>query len=324
MPEITYQGTRYTCLTDESVLDTLLRNGIEVANSCRAGACHICLMHCVNGQVTEDSQQDLKSTQKSLNHFLSCQCVPEQDIEVALPDDEDIYISARLVEKQQLSPLVWRLRFETAVPMYYHSGQFINLKNDSGWIRSYSLASLPTEDEFLEIQVRNVPDGKMSNWLVTDFSIGMHIDVEGPNGHCFYTDGPDHSMLMIGTGTGLAPLFGILRDTLHQGHCGPIHLYHGAFCPEELYLHNTLTNMAKSHSNFFYHGCVSDEKPTEEMKNGYAPDIALLEHPKLRDWKVFLCGPPELVQKTSKMAFLAGANMKDIASDAFTSPEIEN
>lgn len=321
MPEITYQGTKYPCLPDESVLETLLRNGIEVANSCRAGACHICLMHCLNGQVTERSQQDLKPTQKSLNHFLSCQCVPEQDIEVALPDDEDIFISARLMEKQQLSPSVWRFRLETAVPMFYHSGQFINLKNEAGWVRSYSLSSLPSEDNFLEIQVRNVPDGKMSNWLVNDFSIGMHIDIEGPNGHCFYSDGPDHPILMIGTGTGLAPLLGILRDALHQSHSGDIHLYHGALCRADLYLHETLTDMARSHSNFYYHGCVSDEKVTEGIKGGIVSDIALSEHPTLRGWQVFLCGAPEMVQKTSKMAFLAGASMQDISSDAFTSPE---
>lgn len=319
MPEITYQGTKYQSQTDETVLETLLRNGIEVANSCRAGACHICLMHCLDGQVPEASQQDLKPTQKQLNHFLSCQCVPETDIAVALPDDEDIYISARLMEKQQLSPLVWRFRFETAVPMFYHSGQFVNLKNDNGLVRSYSLASLPSEDELLEIQVRNVPDGKMSQWLVNNFSIDMHIDIEGPNGHCFYSDEAGQPILMVGTGTGLAPLFGIVRDALHQKHSGDIHLYHGANSPEELYLHETLLEMAQKQDNFYYHGCVYNEENTAGITSGHAPDVALADHPALRGWKVFLCGAPEMVQKVSKMAFLAGANMKDISSDAFTS-----
>ena len=102
MRKITYQGNTYTCQANETVLDTLLRNNIEIANSCRAGLCHLCLMHCLQGEVSKASQQDLKSSQKQLNHFLSCQCVPENDIEVALPDDEDIYVSARLMEKQQL------------------------------------------------------------------------------------------------------------------------------------------------------------------------------------------------------------------------------
>lgn len=319
MPVISYRGSEYSSLPEESVLETLLRHGIEVPNSCRAGACHICLMHCLQGQVTEQAQRDLKPAQTSLNHFLACQCIPEQDIEVALPDDEDIFISARLIEKRQLSPSVWRFRLDTAVPMYYHSGQFINLKNEAGVIRSYSLSSLPTEDDFLEIQVQDVADGKMSQWLINDFAIGMHIDIEGPNGHCFYSDAQDRPMLLVGTGTGLAPLSGIARDALHQGHSGEIHLYHGSRVPADLYLHETLCAMVTSYPNFHYYGCVDTESLPGGILPGYAPDIALAEHRHLKGWKVFLCGAPEMVQKVSKMAFLAGANMKDISSDAFTS-----
>jgi NAD(P)H-flavin reductase len=276
-------------------------------------------MHCLKGEVNEAAQKDLKPTQKRLNHFLACQCQPEQDIEVALPDDEDIFVSAHLVEKEQLSPMVWRFRFETPVPMFYHAGQFINVKNAAGDIRSYSLASLPSEEEFLELQVRNVPDGKMSQWLVNELSIGMHLDIEGPNGHCFYSDDSEQSILMLGTGTGLAPLYGIVRDALHQKHKGEIHLYHGAVNAEELYLHKTLIALAKEHKNLSYHGCVHGIDSIEGISSGHAPDIALANHKALRGWKIFLCGSAEMVQKVSKLAFLSGANMQDILSDPFTS-----
>ncbi|WP_198266552.1 FAD-binding oxidoreductase [sulfur-oxidizing endosymbiont of Gigantopelta aegis] len=319
MAEISYQGVKYAQLQDETVLETLLRNNINVANSCRAGACHICLMHCVKGEVNESAQKDLKPTQKRLNHFLACQCQPEQDIEVALPDDEDVFVSAHLVEKEQLSPMVWRFRFETPVPMFYHAGQFINVKNPASDIRSYSLASLPSEEEFLELQVRNVPDGKMSQWLVNELSVGMHLDIEGPNGHCFYSDDAEQSILMLGTGTGLAPLYGIVRDALHQQHKGEIHLYHGAVNIEELYLHDALTALAQAHDNLTYHACVHGVEDLEGISSGHAPDIALANHKSLRAWKIFLCGSAEMVQKVSKLAFLSGASMKDILSDPFTS-----
>ena len=319
MLEITYQGKTYPCQPDETVLDTLRRNSIEVPFSCCAGACHTCMLHCLKGDVSERSQKDLKPAFKSLKYFLACQYVPEQDLEVALPDDEDVYVSARLVEKQQLSPTVWRFRLETAVPIYYHAGQFLNLKNESGWVRSYSLASLPAEDELMELQVRRMPEGQMSHWLIDDFTVGMHIEIEGPNGHCLYTDGePESSILMVGTGTGLAPLMGILRDALHQGHSGPIYLYHGARNQEELYLHETLLAMAQQHSNVHYHACVSGEQPADEMKSGRAAELALAEHPDLKGWRVFLCGAPEMVQQTRKKAYLAGAAMADISADAFT------
>lgn len=280
------------------------------------------MLHCLKGEVSERSQKDLKPALKSLKYFLACQCVPEQDVEVALPDDEDVYVSARLVEKEQLSPTVWRFRLEAAVPIYYHAGQFLNLKNEAGWVRSYSLASLPKEDEFLELHVRRMPGGQMSHWLIDHFSAGMHIEIEGPNGHCLYTDGePARPLLMVGTGTGLAPLVGILRDALHQGHRGPIHLYHGVRTQDELYLHESLLAMAQQHNNVYYHACISGEEPTESLQAGRAADIALGEHPDLKGWRVFLCGAPEMVQQTRKKAFLAGASMQDISADAFTTPE---
>ena len=322
MPNIIYQGKAYLGEVDETVLDTLRRNGIQVPFSCRAGSCQTCMLHCQKGEVTERSQKDLKPALKKLNYFLACQCQPEQDIEVTLPDDEDVYVSARCVEKQQLSPTVWRFRLETAVPMFYHAGQFVNLKNEAGWLRSYSLASLPAEDEHLEIQVRRMPEGQMSHWLIDEFDVGMHIDLEGPNGHCIYTDGePVKPILMVGTGTGLAPLIGILRDALHQKHTGPINLYHGVRTAEELYLHDNLNALAKQYSNFHYHACVSGEEVVDGINAGRAADIAMRAYPDLKGYRLFLCGAPAMVREMRKNAFLAGASMPDISADAFTEPE---
>ena len=322
MSSITYQGKVYPSQADETVLDTLRRNTIAVPFSCRAGSCHTCMLRCLKGEVTTQSQKDLKPALKTLNYFLACQCVAEQDIEVSLPDDEDVYISARCVEKQQLSPTVWRFRFDTAVPMFYHSGQFVNLKNEAGWTRSYSLASLPAEDQHLEIQVRRMPEGQMSHWLIDEFDVGMHIELEGPNGHCIYTDGePEKPILMVGTGTGLAPLIGILRDALHQGHTGQLYFYHGARTQDELYLHNTLEEIAKQHSNVHYHACVSGGDVAAGMKAGRAADLAMQAHPSLKGYRLYLCGAPEMVREMRKNAFMAGASMPEISADAFTASE---
>ena len=322
MPEIIYKGRSYAGQPEETVLDTLRRHDVNVPFSCCAGSCHSCMLHCLKGDVTEQSQKYLKPALRTLNYFLPCQCVPEQDLEVDLPDSEDVYAPARLVEKQQLSPTVWRLRLDTSVPIFYHAGQFLNLKNEAGWIRSYSLASLPTEDEPLEMHIKRMPDGQMSHWLVDEFAVGMHIEIEGPHGHCFYiNDDPDRSILMVGTGTGLAPLMGIVRDAMHQGHTGEIHLYHGVRDQDELYLHDTLTELAQKHGNVHYHGCVSGDATGADVKAGRASEIALEEHPDLKGWQVFLCGSPEMVKKTRMKAYLAGATMNDISADAFTAPE---
>ena len=86
-----------------------------------------------------------------------------------------------------------------------------------GLARSYSIASLLTDDS-LELHVRVLPEGRMSQWLASTARVGHADGDPGPSGDCFYTAGrEDQPLLLAGTGTGLAPLFGIARDALRQG-----------------------------------------------------------------------------------------------------------
>ena len=92
---------------------------------------------------------------------------------------------------------------------------------------------------------------------------GDTIEVAGPFGNCFYTSGSaDASLLLIGTGSGLAPLYGIVTDALYHGHTGPIRLYHGSWKPEGLYLVDRLRQLSAEHPNFVYVPCVdADARP---------------------------------------------------------------
>jgi NAD(P)H-flavin reductase len=97
---------------------------------------------------------------------------------------------------------VLRARLRLPQPFAYRAGQYITLKRGDGLSRSYSLASLPT-DETLELHVRLAPHGRMSGWLFNEAREGDAIMLRGPAGDCFYTTGKiDQPMLLVGTGTG--------------------------------------------------------------------------------------------------------------------------
>lgn len=85
MYSITYNKKTYLCREDESVLDTLLRNGINAPFSCKEGSCHACLLHCITGQPTRLSQQGIKPAVIEKNYFKACQCIPKSAMHVALP-----------------------------------------------------------------------------------------------------------------------------------------------------------------------------------------------------------------------------------------------
>lgn len=296
------------------MLDALLRGGVPISNSCRAGACQSCLLRAARGSVPAAAQIGLKATLVEQGYFLSCVCRPEGDL--LLEAAGGLEVAARIVGLERLTDSVLRVRIQTEQPFEYRAGQYITMRRVDGLARSYSLASLPDE-ETLEMHVRRAPYGQMSGWLFEEAMIDEGVTVRGPAGDCFYTNGNlEQPMLLVGTGTGLAPLLGISRDALRQGHLGPIHLYHGAVRPEGLYLREELGQMTREHPNLRYHAAVL-EGGDETTTMGSLEQVVASEHPKLSGWRGFVCGDPMIVQKVKKKMFLAGMASREIFADAF-------
>lgn len=318
MSVVTFDNKHYELNNGESVLEGLQRHGVSIPSSCHSGVCQTCMLLAVKGTVPAEGQKDLKPTLQQQNYFLACICKPTVDIEISLPGDEVRQpIITRVIEKQSLSADIFRLRLSFEEPFDYYPGQFIRLHRDDGLVRSYSLASI-TQDNLLELHVRHLPDGQMTGWLKNEVDVGDNLKIEGPSGNCFYLPGNEQqSLLMIGTGTGLAPLYGILRDALQKGHKGPIYLYHGSHQPDGLYLVKELQDLANQHSNCHYIPCLSSESCSEGYEKGRANEVALAQHPSLKDWKIYLCGHPDMVANTKRNAFLAGASLANIYSDPF-------
>ncbi len=320
MPTLRYAQRRLPIAEGQSVLDCLLAHGIQVPHSCRSGACQTGLMRAVDGLPPPNAQAGLRDTQKVRNHFLACICHPTDDLVVELPDNAEqaAAIPATVRGLELLNSDVMKIVLESHDPLDYRAGQFVTLVRDSQLSRSYSLASVPGEDEHLHLHVRRVPRGRASGWVHDELRPGHRVELRGPTGDCFYTEGsPQQGLLLIGTGSGLAPLFGIARDALRRGHTGPIRLFHGSRSRQGLYLKGDLERMVRQYSNFDYVPCISGHDVPKGHASGRADQVAMTDIGSLKGWRVFLCGHPDMVKSAKKRAFLAGASMKDIHADPF-------
>jgi len=324
MPVIVFEGRRYDCREGETVLEALERQGVVLPSSCRAGACQTCLVRARAGRPTPESQSGLKDTLVAQGYFLACMCRPREDLEIALAETSRRFES-RVLEKEWLNAQVVRLRLSRPEGFDYRAGQFINLvRPEDELVRSYSLASLPSEDR-LELHVKKVPGGRMSGWLCDEADKGQRLAFFGPGGDCFYLTGEtERPILLVGTGTGLAPLYGILRQALAEKHAGPVHLFHASLRADGLYLVDELRALARNHANLHYHPCVLHGEPPEGGMVGDISEIPARELGSLQGWRVYLCGDPEIVQKLKKHCFFAGAAMREIHADPFVfAPQVE-
>lgn len=298
----------------ETVLDALLRTGHDVAFGCRAGVCQSCLM-ISDSPVPSAAQQGLSDTQKKLGYFLSCRWSPDSELRVRRSDAAATRVPAKLIEKIIVNGAVAILRFSAEVD--YFPGQYATLWKDAKTARSYSIASVPALDNFLEFHIKRIPEGKFSSWAFDDLQVGDALDIQGPMGSCVYSAADlNQPLLLIGLGTGLAPLYGIVRDAIYQGHKGSIRLIVAARLSEQFYLRDDLITLASAVSNFdvcFVAQASNDSDIVESDIYQYMKS----EYAQLKGTKVFLCGAESFVRKLKKQCFLQGAAMSDIAADSF-------
>jgi len=321
MPSFLFEGAPVEYKDGESVLATLLRNHVAVENGCHAGACQRCLLRSKSTPPTM-AQAGLDDLLVEQGAFLACQAKSEnlECIERLHPEVRRQF-SATLREKRVVSGDVMILTLDVS-DWASKPGRFIHLSNELGVSRSYSVATpawLPATT--LQLHVRLVPGGLMSDSLKSA-RLNDSFYVQGPYGKCFYRVESNHApLLLIGTGTGLAPLYGIATDALLKGHLGPIHLFHGARSSEKLYFREELVALRSQFSNFHYHACVETEPRFDELV-GSPLSHALASHNELEGYKVYLCGHPQLVRVGQKKCYLAGASLADIATDAFAPNQI--
>jgi NAD(P)H-flavin reductase/ferredoxin len=318
MAILQYYNRSFPCNDGQTVLDVLLENGQDIPYSCKMGVCVTCSMKVVSGDVPAEAQEGLRASLAAQGHFLPCVCHPETDMRIVNIDEQDLFSPAVVRTVEHLTPDISRIYLEPTTPLYYHAGQFMNLRREDGLARSYSLASVPSLDDLLEFHIKRLDQGQMSNWIADDLMPGDHLGVQGPIGNCFYQPScDDQNLLLIGNGAGLAPLVGIARDALSSGHTGAIVLYHGSQSTAGHYLKEDLGALATQHDNFQYFPCVSRQTEPEGYRRGRADDLAFADHANLKGWRVYLCGYPPMVHSAQARAISAGAHIGDIFTDPY-------
>lgn len=316
MPRVTYLGQTHEVRSGQTLLEALLDGGAAIPYACRAGACGACIMAVTTGEVPAAAQQGMRETWRQRGYLYTCLCRPDGDLTIE-PLGAGARVQARVVERLALSTKVARLRLRLDEPLPATAGQYVTLHRE-GVARSYSIAALPAPG-VIELHVRNLPGGQLSPYLCERAEPGDALAVQGPLGDCVYLPGrPEQPLLLAGTGTGLAPLWGVLHDALAAGHRGPIHLFHGAADAAGLYLVEELSLLATHHPNLHYStSALRCEGSPPGVEEGSLEKVIARHLPKTTGMRAFVCGDPALVALIKKKLFLSGTALRDLCSDAF-------
>ena len=112
--------------------------------------------------------------------------------------------------------IVFDIPPELADTFTYQAGQFVTLRMrtaDDVLFRSYSMSSAPMTDEDLQVTVKRVPGGVVSNWLVDNLAEGDTLEVSVPVGR-FVLTASDDEIVAVAGGSGVTPVFSIIKAAL--------------------------------------------------------------------------------------------------------------
>jgi len=314
-----------------TILETALAAGVPFPHGCMSGECGTCKCHLAAGEVVHDSHSPdaLSESEHRAGFILACRARPRGDIELKCVTPQDPMLAfpvrrirARVVRKSAATHDVTRLRLEVLdSPLAFAAGQFAKLKIADLPPRSYSMANHPHE-ALLEFHIRRAPEGVVSNYVANALRVGDEVKLEGPFGTaCWHAPRPG-PLLLVGGGTGLAPLKSVLAEALIARQ-SPIYLYHGVRDERDLYDSDELTRLAVQ-GHIHYVPVLSDPSTPTTRRAGFVHCAIGEDFRSLGEFQLFIAGPPPMVEAMRALALTLGAAPNDIAADPFhhTDPDL--
>ncbi|NIF17046.1 iron-sulfur-binding ferredoxin reductase [Pantoea sp. Cy-639] len=303
MPELCVGERQWTVPSDSNLLDALNEAGLNVPYSCRAGSCHACLVRCLDGLPLDAKPEALEAGKREQGWRLACQCAISGDLRVALFDPRQDGVPAKVSELDWFADVL-RLRLLPERPLRYQAGQHLVLWNGE-IARPYSLASLPDEDVFLEFHIDCRRTGAFCD-RARQLKVGDELRLGELRGGALHYD-PDwqaRPLWLLAAGTGLAPLWGILREALRQGHQGEIKVLHVAHAPVGHYLGEALQSLP---------GVTVELVLVDQLEDALSG-----LRPSARQTMVLLCGAPATVERLARRLFIAGVPRNQVLADVFS------
>ncbi|PTE01980.1 CDP-6-deoxy-delta-3,4-glucoseen reductase [Pandoraea apista] len=319
----------FEAAADETVLEAARRAGVVLPSACEFGGCGTCRVKLQQGRVQYEGPPDaLSQDEANEGYALLCQARAVSDLAISTERPLAAPAPARhrkaeVVSTAVLSPEVTRLvlAVDDDEPWVFRPGQYVNVLLGEAGPRSFSIASRPEPSDDprqLELHIRRIDGGYFTQTRLSALRAGDRLDIEAPMGGFGYHEDDYRPIVMVATGTGIAPLRSMLVEMLAGGDTPPIDLYWGGRNADALYLHDELTQLAQQHEDFRYVPVLSRPDATWQGARGYVQDAVVADHPDLSEHALYLCGSPVMIADAKRAFVASGASVRYLYVDSFT------
>ncbi|HUX73486.1 MAG TPA: 2Fe-2S iron-sulfur cluster-binding protein [Steroidobacteraceae bacterium] len=319
----------FSAAADRSVLDAALDAGLALAHSCRSGNCGSCRARLVRGAIAypQGPPLGLSAAEIAAGYILLCQARAQSELEIEIQETRfaDEAVIKRLpcrIERLELvahDVMAVHLRRPAAEDFQFEPGQYVDVLLAGGRRRSFSIASPPHDSRFLELHVRRVDGGAFTERVFGAEACGALLEIEGPLGRFYYRP-PEHSaapLLLVGGGTGYAPLNSILRHLVDRGVEREMSLYWGVRAERDLYADAAIGHMLRRARRLRYVPVLSEPSAAWTGRRGLVHEAALQDCGRLEDFDIYASGPPAMIAAVRSEFGLRGARASRLFFDSF-------
>ena len=208
------------------------------------------------------------------------------------------------------------LSLSTPKDFSYQAGQFITLRIEKGEefrLKSYSILSPSPEKGKVDLCIKII-EGGFASEVFKKVKKGDTFQVKGPFGHFVFEEGDKNKEIwLIGGGTGVAPLYSMLKKHLATQKSKKFVLIFSVKEKKDLFLHEEFEQLAKKHLNFTYVPTL-----TREKWRGATGRVQLHLPADGENKTFYICGLKELVLETKEVLLKKGVTQKNVKFERFS------
>lgn len=236
----------------------------------------------------------------------------------------------RVTQLHQETPRAVTITFDMleGYRLIYRSGQFVKVSVPIGptlFQRCYSFSSAPDDNRY-SITVQTIFQGRLSRYLVESLRVGDEFYISEPAGEFVLPqEQPDEQRyVMVAAGSGIVPVFSLLKDLLGKNPAADIQLIYACRTPDQCLFRRELERLEKLHPGLRLHLQFTRKEGNQHDPGRRLDGQRILERIDNPSHALFyLCGPYGLVKKCLEAFHGAGIDESRIRIELFNAPPAE-
>lgn len=314
------------------LLFTLAEEGIFIPSACGGkGTCAYCKVQVQEGggPILPTETPYLSPEEVETKVRLSCQVKVKDDLKIRIP--EEIFLvrefRVRVERLQDLTPRIRGLRLTILSPpegIVFKPGQYVQLeiprykKTTGPEYRAYSICSSAADHQGLDLVITRAEGGAVSTYVHDYLKEGDELNVSGPYGN-FYLRDSDRDILLIATGSGMAPIMSILDQIARDRPDRKVLFFFGARTRDDIFYEDAVRGMENEIPGFTFMITLSRPAPEDEWEGekGRVTDLIQKYLPEGSAMDVYICGAAPMVESCLEILLKKGIGEEDIHFDMF-------